>query len=157
MNFPGLALLPCEGTRGGGDPAPQASARLGHPARGQEASWYLRASLLREGSFAETQKLPSPPPPDFSWGGCKTQPPFPVAPGWGRAPTCPMRSGAALRPGAGWAPGDPSPRPMQAFNATQEPVREAAYPPGHGEIPAWHSPPASLHACGSQAETTQLI
>lgn len=154
MNFPSLALLPCESTRGGGDPALQASAWLGHPTRVQEASWYLRASLLREGSFAETQSCHHLPP-HFSWGGCK--PPFPVAPGGGRAPMCPMRSGAALRPGAGWAPGDPSPRPVQAFNATQEPVREAAYPPGHGETPAWHSPLTSLHACGGQAETTQLI
>lgn len=44
----------------------------------------------------------------FSWGGCEPHP-LHMAPGWGTAPTRPTRSGAALRPGAGWVPRDPTP------------------------------------------------
>lgn len=95
------------------------SGTCGHPCRGEEVLQKTRAAFTS--------------PSFFSWGGCKPRPPFPAAPGWGRAPICPMRSGAALRLGAGRAPGDP--QPTQLFNAAQEPVREAAYPPGNRENP----------------------
>lgn len=92
----------------------------------------------------------------FSWGGCEPHP-LHMAPGWGTAPTRPTRSGGRTAAGRWVGAKGSHPRHMQPVNATLKPVPKAVHPPGSGEIRAWHSPSPSLHACGSRAETTQLI
>lgn len=57
----------------------------------------------------------------------------------GAAPTCPTRSGAALRPDAGWVPRDPTPGTSSLFMPLWS-LYGNLYPPGQGKIRAWHSP-----------------
>lgn len=115
------------------------SVQLGHPAGVQEAFCHPRASLPKEGSFAENQsclRLPFP----IQLGRLQALAALPRGSWLGETLRVPC---AALRPGAGWAPGHPSPWPTQPFNGSQEPVGEAAYPPGNRDSPAWQSPPCT--------------
>lgn len=119
MKVLGWALGACGSTHGGDTLPPEPEVRLGHPTRGQEAFCRHRQRCCGE------EVLQICPCLLFSFQLGRLQALATLPRGWQTAPACPVCSGAALRPGAGWVPGDPSPQPTQPLNATQEPVHRA--------------------------------
>lgn len=154
MNFLSLALHPCESTHARGHPASQPLVRLGHPTHMQETARHPQASLPRGGSFAENQNCPHLPSL-FSCGCCKPLLLFPAAPGWGEPPPAPCVVGLHCGRVLGVCQGIPAPRSL--LMPLRSPYVKLHTLQGTEKNPVWHSPPASLRACSSRAETTQLI
>lgn len=154
MNFLSLALHPCESTHAEGHPASQPLVWLGHPTHTQETARHVQASLPRGRKFCRKPELPSPRFP-FQLRTLQASAALPCGSWLGEPPPAPCVVGLHCDWVLGVCQGIPAPRSL--LMPLRSPYVKLHTLQGTEKSRVWHSPPASLRARSSRAETTQLI